>query len=123
MSNAKVFNDQEHEKAFISLCPGKLQTDQEWIAPIYIITSDAELRAKAMVHVEPERREIRWQKIFDTDFGSGHYAALYWAFSLWAGNSWVKEDGSIVDTMDRSYSMDEKLKRTSIFALKLRWFI
>jgi hypothetical protein len=117
-----MFNDQEHETAFCSLCQGKLLTDQEWIAPIYIITSDAELRRKAMIHVNPKKREIKWHKIFDTDFGSGHYAALYWAFSLWAGNSWFNEDGNHIDTMSRAYSMDECLKQTAILALKLRWF-
>ncbi len=116
-----MFNDTEHKAAFLSLCPGKLLNDAEWFAPVFVLTSDYELRRKAAKHINPDRREIRWQKIFDTDFGSGHRAALYWAFSLWAGNSWVYEDDSRVDTMDKIYFMDERLRRTAITALELRW--
>lgn len=116
-----MFNDHAHEKTFLALCPGKLLNDTEWIGPVYILTSDPELRRKTISHIKPGRREIKWQKIFDTDFGSGHRAILYWAFSLWAGNSWVNEDDSVVDTMDKSYYMDENLRKTAITALELRW--
>ena len=115
-----MFNDQTHKENFMLLCPGKLMQDAEWYAPIFILTSDYELRKKTAKHINPERREIKWEKIFDTDFGSGHYAALYWAFSLWAGNSWPTDEGRI-DTMDRAYYMDEDLRRTAIYALLLRW--
>ena len=116
-----MFNDQEHKTAFLSLCPGKLINDTEWIGPVFIMTSDSELRRKTLKYIKPEHREIRWSKIFDTDFGSGHRAILYWAFSLWVGNSWVDEDENQVDTMDKSYYMDDSLRRTAITALELRW--
>jgi len=118
-----MFNNQDHKTTFLSLCPGKLLNDMEWVGPIFIMTSDYELRNKTMKHIKPERREIKWQNIFDTDFGGGHYAALYWAFSLWAGNSWMNEDGIRIDTMDRSYYMDIDQKRIAITALELRWRI
>lgn len=118
-----MFNDQEHKDAFLSLCPGKLLTDTEWIGPIFILTSDSELRRKTLKHVNSKRREIKWSRIFDTDFGSGHRASLYWAFSLWAGNSWSNDDESTVDTMDKAYYMDNTLRRTAITALELRWRI
>jgi len=118
-----MFNNQEHLNSFESLCPGKLIADTEWIGPIFILTSDSELRNKTAKHIDPKRREIKWSKIFDLDFGSGHRAALYWAFSLWAGNSWSNDEGEQVDTMDKSYYMDEKLRRTAITALELRWGI
>lgn len=116
-----MFNDHAHEKTFLALCPGKLLNDLEWIGPVYILTSDPELRGKTISHIKPDRREIKWHKIFDTDFGSGHRAILYWAFSLWAGNSWTDENDNTVDTMDKSYYMDEGLKITAITALELRW--
>lgn len=118
-----MFNDQEHKSTFLDLCPGKLLTDTEWIGPVFIMTSDSELRRKTLKYIKPERREIRWSKIFDTDFGSGHRAILYWAFSLWAGNSWIDEDENQVDTMDKAYFMDDNLRRTAITALELRWKI
>lgn len=76
-----------------------------------------------MKHINPKKREIKWESILRTDFGSGHYAAIYWAFTLWAGNSWPKEDGSRIDTMSEAYYMDEYLRRTAITALELRWRI
>lgn len=118
-----MFNDQVHKTAFLSLCPGKLLNDTEWIGPVFVLTSDSELRGKTLKLINPDLREIKWRKIFDTDFGSGHRAALYWAFSLWAGNSWVDEDENQVDTMDHAYYMDEDLRRTAITALELRWKI
>ena len=118
-----MFNDQEHLNAFESLCPGKLITDSEWYSTVFSLTSDSELRNKTLKHINPKHREIKWGKIFDTDFGSGHRAALYWAFSLWAGNSWSNKEGEQVDTMDKSYYMDETLRRTAITSLELRWGI
>ena len=115
-----MFNDQSHREAYLNLCPSKLIDDVEWIGPIFIMTSDEELRRKTLNFINPDRREISWSKIFDTDFGSGHRAILYWAFSLWAGNSWVDESENQVDTMDKSYYMGDNLIRTAITALELR---
>jgi hypothetical protein len=81
-----MFDSDEHRELFQTLCPGKLINDGEWAGPVYILTSDAELRSKTIKHIHPSRREIEWGKIMKTDFGSGHRAALYWAFSLWSGN-------------------------------------
>ncbi|KUO74384.1 MAG: hypothetical protein APF81_19295 [Desulfosporosinus sp. BRH_c37] len=120
-----MFNNQEHKDAFLSLCPGKLLTDVEWSSPIFIFTSDEELRRKTAKHIHPKKREINWDAILKNDFGSGHYSAIYWAFTLWAGNSWQWNDKGEriepIDTMSRAYYMDENLQRTAITALELRW--
>lgn len=122
-----MFNNQEHKTAFLSLCPGKLLNDMEWIGPVYIFTSDDELRRKTTKHIHPKKREINWDAILKTDFGSGHYSAIYWAFTLWAGNSWQWNDKGEriepIDTMSRAYYMDENLQRIAITALELRWRI
>ena len=122
-----MFNDQEHKTAFLSLCPGKLLNDVEWSSPVFVFTSDEELRRKTKKHIYPKKRKIDWDAILDTDFGGGHYAAIYWAFTLWAGNSWQWNDKGEriepIDTISRAYSMDEKLQRTAITALELRWRI
>ena len=116
-----MFNDQTHKEAFLKLCPGKLLNDSEWSSTVFVLTSDAELRRKATPHIKIKKREIDWDKILSTDFGSGHYSAIYWAFTLWSGNSWPKDDGSRIDTMSEAYYMDEELRKTAITALKLRW--
>ena len=114
-----MFNSDEHRALFQAMCPGKLLTDAEWIAPVYVLTSDNELRFKAAKHIKPAHREIEWEKIMQTDFGSGHRAALYWAFALWAGNSWRYPE--LVDTMDKAFYMDHDLRVTVTYALMLRW--
>lgn len=120
-----MFNNHDHKAAFLSLCPGKLLNDMEWVGPVFILTSDSELRRKTTKHINPKKREIKWEAMLETDFGSGHYAAIYWAFTLWAGNSWRLDDEGErtepIDTMSRAYSMDEDLRRTAITALELRW--
>lgn len=120
-----MFNDQAHQKHFRELCPGKLLTDAEWSSTVFMLACDAELRRKCLSYVNPKRREIEWLKLMDHDFSSGHRAALYWAFSLWSGNSWrYDSDGNSitpVDTMDWSYYMDGYLRKVAVRALELRW--
>lgn len=120
-----MFNNQEHEATFKRLCPGKLLTDQEWIGPMFVFSSDDELRKKTLKHINPKSREISWISILKTDFGSGHRSIIYWAFTLWSGNSWHWDENGdhieAIDTMDRAYLMDIDLKRIAITALELRW--
>lgn len=122
-----MLNGQTHKDAFLTLCPGKLLNDVEWSSTVFIMTCDHELRRKTLKHINPKSRGIEWFKIMDEDFSSGHRAALYWAFSLWSGNSWrYDSDGNSIapiDTMDWAYYMDEDLRRTAITALELRWRI
>lgn len=122
-----MFNNQTHKDVFLSLCPGKLLNDVEWSSTVFIFTSDDELRRKTNKHIKPQKREINWDAILATDFGSGHYSAIYWAFSLWSGNSWQwnnkGERIEPIDTMSRAYYMDYNLQRTAITALELRWRI
>jgi len=122
-----MFNNQEHKTAFLSLCPGKLLNDVEWSGAVFVLTSDEELRWKTIKYINIEQRGINWDGILDTDFGSGHYAIIYWAFELWSGNSWRWDDKGEriepIDTLSRAYSMDEDLRRTAITALELRWGI
>lgn len=119
-----MFTDQRHRETFLNLCPDKLFKDAEWIAPVFVLTSDEELRRKTVHHINPARRSIDWDAIMDTDFGSGHRAALYWAFSLWAGNSWPEETETgfgYIDTIDKAFCMDYDLRKTATLALMLRW--
>ena len=120
-----MFNDQKHLDDFVNLCPGKLMYDVEWSSTIFIFTSDPELLMKTEQYINPSRREIEWFEIMGNDFGSGHRAAIYWAFTLWSGNSWRydSEGNSVnpIDTMSEAYSMDDVLRRTAITALQLRW--
>lgn len=122
-----LFFDLAHVRAFEEATPGKLREDIEWAPTVYMLTSDAELRNKAAHHVNADKRKINWDSILATDFGSGHYAAIYWAYGLWGGCSWGgwedNEGKKIpkVDTISYAFSMDSKLSFAALVAQAFRW--
>lgn len=122
-----IFLDQNHREAFELYTPGKLRTDLEWSSTVYMLTMDDELRNKASRHLNPVDRSISWDDILSTDFGSGHYAAIYWAFGLWGGRSWggwEGDDGKMVPKVDitsKSYSMGSCLQFVALVAQTHRW--
>lgn len=122
-----IFLDQDHLKAFEIFTPGKLREDKEWASTVYMLTSDIELRSKAVPHINPVTRETNWESILSTDFSSGHYAAIYWAFGLWGGQSWGgwKDDKGkkipIVDITSKAYSMGSTLQFVALVAQAHRW--
>lgn len=85
-------------------------------AVVTVLSADAELKLKALPHVNIERREINWNKMFSQDFGSGHRAAILWAKALW-----VDEAPAKVDPFDRAFSMDPHLRAAVIQGLAIRW--
>lgn len=122
-----VFLDLAHLRAFEEVTPGKLRNDLEWASAVYMLTMDTELRDKAACHLKPGSRDINWYGILANDFGSGHYAAIYWAFGLWGGCSWggwEDDDGKMipkVDTISRAFSMDSKKMFIALVAQAFRW--
>lgn len=122
-----VFLDLAHLRAFEEVTPSKLREDSEWASAVYILTAAPDLRNKTIHHLKPKRRSINWDGILATDFGSGHYAAIYFAFGLWGGRSWggwEDDNGKkvpMVDTISRAYSMDSRLKFIALVAQTYRW--
>jgi hypothetical protein len=126
-SHGLIFLDQDHFNAYEVLTPGKRRKDIEWAPTIYILTADRELRSKTVPHINPSTRDIDWDGIISTDFGSGHYAAIYWAFGLWGGRSWGGWEGRdgkkvpVVDVVSRGYSMGAPLQFVALVAQAYRW--
>jgi hypothetical protein len=122
-----IFIDQEHLNAYELFTPGKLRDDKEWSSSVYILTADFELRKKVSRHIRPVNRSIYWDGILSTDFGSGHYAAIYWAFGLWSGSSWggwEDDDGKKIHKVDitsKAYSMGPCLQFVVLVAQAYRW--
>lgn len=122
-----IFLDQAHLEAFEEVAPGKLREDLEWAPTVYMLSADSELRGKTARYLHPAKRGINWDGILSNDFGSGHYAAIYWAFSLWGGHSWggwEDDNGNEIakiDTITRAFSMDSRLKFVALVALAFRW--
>jgi len=120
------FNNSKHLERFKELTPGYLGADPEWLPVAFIISSDDELWKKCRKHINVGRREIDWMKIFKTDFGSGHRAALQWAYAMWAGRSWgglIDERGNEIekiDTVAYTNNMGERLAKTVYQALGLK---
>lgn len=88
----------------------------EMDAVLHIFTYDDELAAKALPHVNIERQSIDWYAIFKNHFGSGHYAAVVWAYCLWMDRSLEQ-----LDPFGAAFSMDAGLRRRVIQALAIRW--
>lgn len=125
-SHGLIFLDIYHLDTFDILTPGKLRNDKEWASTVYMLTADDELRRKAVPHIDPLRREIDWNNILSTDFGSGYYAAIYWAFGLWGGCSWggwEDKGGKVpkVDTVSEGFSMGATLQLVALAAQAHRW--
>ncbi len=85
-------------------------------AVLTIVSSDQELRRKALPFVNFERQEVNWSGIFKSDLGSGHRAALVWAKSLYRDEAPTK-----VDPFDRALSMDVNMRRAVLEAIAIRW--
>jgi len=122
-----AFVDEAHLKAFEKVTPGRLRDDIEWVPAVYVLTMSEQMRRKAAIWIIPDHREIEWQQIIDTDFGSGHRAAIHWAFSLWGAHSWggwEEDDGRIIPLIDiasRAFSMDEVSRFIVLMAVGYRW--
>lgn len=122
-----AFVDEAHLKAFEKVTPEKLREDIEWVPAVYIFTMSGEMRRKTEMWIITDHREIEWQRIFDTDFGSGHRAALHWAFSLWSAHcwgGWEDEHGRLIPMVDiasRAFSMDRVSKMIVLMAVGFRW--
>ncbi len=89
----------------------------ELAAVLHLFSHDEELRTKALPHVDAERRLVNWPSVFESDYGSGHAAAVLWAYSLWT------DTASVPDPFSIAFSMDAGLRRAVIRALAIRWSI
>ena len=90
------------------------QAPIELRAVIHILSSDAVLRRKALRYVNIARREIDWDSIFSQDFGSGHIAAINWAYSIW-------RDEPMRNPFSGVHSMEITLRKTVLEALGICW--
>lgn len=85
-------------------------------AVLDIFSHDKELQRKALPHVDIERQSIDWDAIFGNDYGSGHRAAVLWAYAIWADHAPAKGD-----PISAAFSMGSQLRLTVLHALATRW--
>jgi len=85
-------------------------------AVLRIIETDNYLRDNVLPFIDLEHESIEWDQIFSFAFGSGHRAALVFAFGLWADQL---RDGS--DPFDAAFSLNPTLQRAVFQGLAIRW--
>ena len=87
----------------------------EMDAALHILNYDEELKRKTLPFVDIEKQAIDWYGIFRQHFGSGHHAAVLWAYCLWA------DKAPTVNPFEAAFSMEAGLRRTVIQAIAIRW--
>jgi hypothetical protein len=85
-------------------------------AVLIILSADADFEKAVLPHIEFATESIFWERIFSHPFGSGHRAALRFAYSIWADEVMA---GS--NPFSDCLNMDAPLKRACLNALALRW--
>ena len=87
----------------------------EMKAVLHIFNHDEELRPKALPFVDELMNSVDWYSIFRQPFGSGHTAAIAWAYSLWRDA--VEE----CNPFEMAFFMDAPIRRTVLQAIAIRW--
>jgi hypothetical protein len=100
----------------IDEAPSETTLPRELKAVITVMAADPELVSKALPHVDIDRQEINWEKIFENDFGGGHSAALLFAKAMWCDKVETQSD-----PFDRAFAMDPKLQSAVLRGLAIRW--
>lgn len=87
-------------------------------AILHIFSHDDELRTKALPFVNADKQQVDWSAICRQHYGSGHSAAVAWAYCLWRDTR--PHD---VNPFDMAFSMDAGLRRAVLRAIAIRWSI
>ena len=85
-------------------------------AVLVIFRSCSELQIKALPFVDVRSHEIDWDTIFRQDFGSGHTAAVRWAYTIWCGGYAPGRDPFL-----NSLAMDDSVVCAVLAALRIWW--
>jgi len=101
-----------------SLLKQNLQTklSTQMRAVLMIFNADPYLSECALPFVDTERDSICWDPLFKMGFGSGHKAAVVFAYSVWTDE--IKEN---CNPFDAALSMSQDLQAACLKALALRW--
>lgn len=87
-------------------------------AVVHIFSYDEELRTKALPHVNIEKQSVNWLLILRKTYGSGHYAAIAWAWCLW-----MDKTPERLNLFSMAFAMNEDLRKRVAEAIALRWSV
>ena len=92
------------------------KASQQMRATLLIFNADPFLMAAVAPYITIETETIQWNKIFKLPLGSGHKAAILWAYGVWTDDQ--PERG---ECFEGALSMDSALKVAVLEALCMRW--
>jgi hypothetical protein len=92
----------------------KLSTQMR--AVLMIMEADSYLKKAVLPFVDVNRESINWEPIFKMSFGSGHKAAVTWAYAIWTDEVRAKSN-----PFDGALSLSPALQKAVLQALALRW--
>jgi hypothetical protein len=85
-------------------------------AVLLILKADPRLMDSVWPFINLKTETIFWDEIFKMAFGSGHRAAVTWAYSIW-----TDELRPSANCFDAALSMTPDLQQAVLQALALRW--
>lgn len=85
-------------------------------AVLLIFEADPYLKKSVFPFINIQNESIRWDQIFRMSFGSGHRAAVTFAYSIWTDE--IRENSN---PFEAALSMSVGLQQACLKALALRW--
>lgn len=85
-------------------------------ALLLILEADSNLLKSVETFINFDTETIYWQQILKIPFGSGHRAAITWAYGIWTDE--VRPNSNCFDA---AHSMTPNLQAGVLKALALRW--
>jgi len=89
---------------------------QQMCAVLILLSADASLMKSVESFINLNTETINWDEIFKIPFGSGHRAAISWAYGVW-----TDEMRPSANLFDGSLSMSQALQVATLQALAKRW--
>lgn len=89
---------------------------QQMRAVLCVLGADQSLLKRVEPFIDFERESIYWDQISKISFGSGHRAAITWAYGIWTDQQRPR-----ANAFDAALSMDPNLQSAVLRALAIRW--
>ena len=96
--------------------PKTQKLSQQMCAVLILLSADAHLMKSIEPFINLNTETILWDEILKIPFGSGHRAAVSWAYGIWTDEMRPK-----ANLFDGALSMSPALQVAALQALAKRW--
>ena len=100
----------------IAPSPKTQKLSQQMCAVLILLSADSSLMKSVESFINLNTETINWDEIFKIPFGSGHRAAISWAYGVW-----TDEMRPSANLFDGALSMSPALQVATLQALAKRW--